>query len=195
LQEHEVTRVGGVKPIHLDVRVIAATNSDLERMVKKGTFRKDLYYRLNVVSIEIPPLRERREDIPRLVKHFADIFCEKHKIQKEFMEETVNRMMEYEWPGNIRELQNVVENLVIMTNTVKIGPESLSARLRKPTIPGQSFFMADNEIVPLKEALQNTERLLISMAMEKYKSTRIAARALGVDQSTVVRKLHSIKQK
>lgn len=194
LQEREVLRVGGVKPIKLDVRVIAATNSNLEEMVEKGTFRKDLYYRLNVVTIEIPPLRERKEDLPQLVHHFAEVFCTEHQIHKEFMVETIHVMMEYQWPGNIRELQNVIENLIIMTNDVQIGPESLPEYFRKKTVSDNSFFDDEEEIIPLKEALQHTEKILINRAIEKYKNTRAAATALGINQSTIVRKMQSLKE-
>lgn len=194
LQEREVIRVGGVKPILLDVRVIAATNGNLEDMVQAGTFRKDLYYRLNVVSIEIPPLRERREDIPQMIQHFAEIFCTKHQIHKEFMTDTIRLMMEYEWPGNIRELQNVVENLIIMTNDAQITPDCLSSQFLKKRAKTEDFLSEEGEIIPLKEALQNTEKILISRAIEKYKSTRAAAEALGVNQSTIVRKMQSLKE-
>jgi len=194
LQEREVLRVGATKPIKLDIRVIAATNSNLEEMVQSGSFRKDLYYRLNVVSIEIPPLRERKEDIPQLVNHFTEIFCSEHQIKKEFMIDTINAMVQYQWPGNIRELQNVVENLIIMTNGIQIGPESLPEQFKKKAMPEDSFFLEGDEIVPLKEALQHTEKILISRAIEKYKNTRAAAAALGVNQSTIVRKMKSLKE-
>lgn len=194
LQEREILRVGGIKPIKLDVRVIAATNSNLEEMVEEGSFRKDLYYRLNVVTIEIPPLRERKEDIPQLVNHFTEIFCSEHQIQKEFMIDTINVMMEYKWPGNIRELQNVVENLIIMTNGDQISPESLPVQFKKKAISGDSLFADEDKIIPLKDALQQTEKILISRAIEKYKNTRAAAAALGVNQSTIVRKMQSFKE-
>lgn len=194
LQEREVTRVGGTRPIDLDVRVIAATNNNLEEMVKEGTFRKDLYYRLNVVTIEIPPLRERREDIPQLLKYFAEMFCNEYQIQKEFMEETIKVMIDYDWPGNIRELQNVVENLIIMTNEARIEPESLPVQFMKKSMTANSFYTDDDEIIPLKDALQNTEKILISRAIKKYGSTRAAAEALGVNQSTIVRKMQTLRE-
>ena len=115
LQQKKVTRVGGTEPIALDVRVIAATNRNLEQMVREGTFREDLYYRLNVVSIFIPPLRERREDIIPLINHFLMVENQKYHTNKSIYSDTIDAFEGYCWPGNVRELENLLENLVITT--------------------------------------------------------------------------------
>lgn len=194
LQEREVVRVGGVKGIKLDTRVIAATNGNLEKMVETGKFRRDLYYRLNVVSIEIPPLRERVEDIPQLVYYFLSLYCKKYNVNREIGKEILEELVAYNWPGNVRELQNVVENLVVMSNDTKIQLKNLSINLRKKQDPIIDKVIEEESMITLKEALKNTETILIRRAMEKYKSTRKAAKALGVNQSTVVRKMKEIKE-
>ena len=113
LQDKEVRRVGGEKSISVDIRIIAATNRDLKAEVAKGTFRKDLYYRLFVVPIALPPLRERKEDIELLTKHFLDIFNKQYNMKKTIGPEAMGIMERYQWPGNVRELRNVVERLVV----------------------------------------------------------------------------------
>jgi formate hydrogenlyase transcriptional activator len=122
LQEHEFERVGGTRPIRADVRVIAATNRDLRAAINDGSFRSDLYYRLNVFPIEIPPLRERKEDIPLLVEHFVDRYA--RKVSKHITtveKKTLEVLHSYHWPGNIRELQNVIERSVIMCDTTNFS--------------------------------------------------------------------------
>ena len=120
-----MTRVGGTEPIALDVRVIAATNRNLEQMVREGTFREDLYYRLNVVSIFIPPLRERREDIIPLINHFLMVENQKYHTNKSIYSDTIDAFEGYCWPGNVRELENLLENLVITTPGDIIRRENL----------------------------------------------------------------------
>jgi DNA-binding NtrC family response regulator len=130
LQEREFDRVGGVRPIHVDVRIVAATNRDLDGAVKEGRFREDLYHRLNVVPIMLPPLRERREDIPALAHHFLQRFAK--EVKKTFSEvsgETLAKLCAYDWPGNVRELGNVIERAVVLSQGPEIAPHDLPARI------------------------------------------------------------------
>lgn len=187
LQNHEVMRVGGLKMIPVDVRIVAATNKDLMKMVKAGDFREDFYYRLNVVSIDIPPLRERREDIPLLAQHFLERLNQKYQLNKYFSSEVIDQFLLYSWPGNIRELENVVERMVVMTNDNELQIRHLPASIRisQDTEEGTSYIQ---EPLPLKTAVERFEKHLIKKALAKYKSTRKAARSLMVDHSTIVRK-------
>lgn len=192
LQERKIVRVGGVETVDLDIRVLAATNADLEQLVRDGVFRSDLYYRLNVVTIDIPPLRERREDIPKLIQYYKEIYTKKYGLKKEFSEKSVAAMCSYGWPGNIRELQNVIENLVIMTDGERIEYNSLPAQI-KGAQRIDSMITID-KIMPLKDAVESIEQEMIQRALEKYGNTRAAAKALGVNQSTVVRKMQALKK-
>ncbi|MBI4833030.1 MAG: sigma-54-dependent Fis family transcriptional regulator [Candidatus Lindowbacteria bacterium] len=132
LQEHEFMRVGGTQNIAVDVRIIAATNRDLEKAVKDGKFREDLYYRINVVPIRIPPLRERSEDIPLLIDHFVKrISGELGTSSKTFAPEAVDLLMTYGWPGNVRELQNVVERLLVLSSDDAVAPDMLPESVRE----------------------------------------------------------------
>ena len=124
-------RVGGTEPVKVDIRIVAATNKDLAKMVEEGTFREDLYYRLNVVQIHIPPLRERREDIPLLVSHFiAQVASENGIPPKSFTQEAQNYLSGYEWPGNIRQLQNVIERCMVMIQRDVIDVDDLPPEIR-----------------------------------------------------------------
>ncbi len=125
IQEKEIFRVGGTKPIKIDVRIIAVTNKNLDQMVRQGEFREDLYYRLNVIPIHVPSLRERPEDIPLLIRHFLWHFNQRYNYRKEFEPEVIEVLMRYNWPGNIRELENLVERLVVTSSTEKIGLQHL----------------------------------------------------------------------
>ncbi|WP_276621269.1 sigma 54-interacting transcriptional regulator [Syntrophomonas wolfei] len=185
LQDKEILRVGGTKPIKVDVRIIAGTNYNLKEMVEKKLFRKDLFYRLNVIPITVPPLRERREDIPILANHFLDNFNQKHGMNKKLSGSILAYFMEYDWPGNVRELENLVERLVVTSLNQTITAHDLSAWSElKPENK------SDNEhgIVRLQDALENTERRILENAFSVCKSTYEVARALGISQPTVVRK-------
>ena len=185
LQDKEILRVGGTKPIKVDVRIIAGTNYNLKEMVEKKLFRKDLFYRLNVIPITVPPLRERREDIPILANHFLDNFNHKHGMNKKLSGSILAYFMEYDWPGNVRELENLVERLVVTSLNQTITAHDLSAWSElKPENK------SDNEhgIVRLQDALENTERRILENAFSVCKSTYEVARALGISQPTVVRK-------
>lgn len=193
-QDQEIMRIGGVKPIKLDVRVIAATNKNLDSLVKRGEFREDLYYRLNVVPITVPPLRERKEDIPALLNHFLKLFNEKYKLNRRLALDVIDCLMEYPWPGNVRELQNLVERLVVLSREPLITLDQVPQQYKTDYQQPQQLKLQVSGVVPLKEAVQELESKLIQRALRKYKTTRKAAEALGVDQSTVVRKLKKLKK-
>lgn len=187
LQEREINRIGSTKPVKVDVRVLAATNRDLEDMIRKKQFREDLYYRLNVVPISIPPLRERKQDIVPLVNFFLGQLNEKYNFKKEFNADALNSLYEYNWPGNVRELKNIVERVVIMSNGDVIKRSDLPTNI----VSSSAIVMSMNVIeegVNLSEALEELEKKLIKKAYDKYGNVRAAAKSLGIDPSTFVRK-------
>lgn len=186
LQQRRIVRVGGTETVNLDVRIIAATNKDLKQMVKEGRFREDLYYRLNVVPIEIPPLRDRKEDILPLVNHFLTVANRKYHTNKSIYPDTIDVLESYSWPGNVRELENLMENLVITTPGDIIRRENLSERLKFST--ENRGFTEDTEVITLKETVERAEYMAIQKAIRQCGSIRKAAVALGVDPSTIVRK-------
>lgn len=186
LQDHEIMRIGSVKPTSVDVRIIAATNKNLEEMVKKGTFRDDLYYRLNVVSIDIPPLRERKEDIPMFVLHFLEKMNKKHQYNKRISPEVIDILMLYSWPGNVRELENVVERMIIMTEGDEITIKHLPIQIKSQIVPEAVSVIGDSSF---KKTIEQTEKQLLKQALLNHKSTREIAKAMKINQSTVVRKL------
>ncbi|MDR2300743.1 MAG: sigma 54-interacting transcriptional regulator [Deltaproteobacteria bacterium] len=192
LQEKEIVRVGGVKPIKLDVRVIAATNQNLAEMVSQGSFRTDLYYRLNVVSIHIPPLRERTESIPQLIHHFLALINNKHRVNRVITPQAMQALAAYDWPGNVRELQNAIENLVVMAPGDTIDLDLLDEKFTRTV---EKLTLIPDKILPLKDAVRRVESDLIGRALKEYKTTRSAAAVLGVDQSTIVRKLKFLREK
>lgn len=186
LQEREITRVGGIKPIKIDVRILAATNRNLEEMVKAKRFREDLYYRLNVVPLTIPPLRERRQDIFPLIRHFLSEINKKYGWNKSFTSEVLNCLYEYDWPGNVRELKNIVERVAIMSNGDKIVYGDLPKTIACSRT--ELGFSIGEEIIPLKDAVAKVEEQLLNKAFEKHGNVRGAAKELGIDASTFVRK-------
>lgn len=186
LQQRRIVRVGGTETVNLDVRIIAATNKDLKQMVNEGRFREDLYYRLNVVPIEIPPLRDRKEDILPLVNHFLTVANRKYHTNKSIYSDTIDVLESYSWPGNVRELENLMENLVITTPGDIIRRENLSERLKFST--ENRGFTEDTEVITLKETVERVEYMAIQKAIRQCGSIRKAAVALGVDPSTIVRK-------
>lgn len=194
IQEQEVQRIGGSRPVHVDVRLIAATNKNLWSMVQAGTFRQDLYYRLNVINIHIPPLRERREDILPLAYHFLDLFNTKYDKQKQLSPELCRLLSSLDWPGNIRELENVMETMIILTPEDMLQPTHLP---EKYDTPRQGPAVTVQGIVDWKEAQRELERQLLEHARAEYGTTREMARALGIDQSTVCRKMkqHGVERK
>ncbi len=193
LQERSFERVGGVKTIKVDIRIIAATNTYLEELVKKGKFRDDLYYRLNVVPIELPPLRKRLEDLEPLINHFLDYFCRSREIPlKKVSPEVLERFYEYNWPGNIRELENLLERLVILAEGNEITVEDLPPRFkaRKELHPGGLPDEFPSTGISLKAELEKYETKLIFKALEKANGVKSeAARLLGINRTTLLEKL------
>lgn len=191
LQEQEVIPIGSTTPIKVDVQIIAATNKRLEKMVEKGTFREDLFYRLNVIPLQIPPLRERTEDISMLAFYFLQQLNEKYNKNFHLTPDAINVLEFYPWPGNVRELQNMIERLVVSADDQTINAEFVSEFLplgygfkkSKPVI---------TRVIPLQEALDHVEEQLIELAMKQYKTTTKAAKALGISQSSVSRKYQKI---
>lgn len=196
LQEKEVVRLGGGKSRKVDIRIIAATNKDLRELVKQKQFREDLFFRLNVVPIIIPPLRERKDDIIPLIYRFKDYYCNKHNLKKDFSGKVLTKFFNYEWPGNVRELQNVVERVLIVSspNNTLIEPEDIPSDLLPDTNAASSNITVHG-ILPMKAAVSELEKQLIGEAMKKYGSTSKVAEVLGVHQTTVIRKLHKNKNK
>jgi len=187
IENREVTRVGGGKPTKLNVRIIAATNRSLPQMVSEGKFREDLFYRLYVVPIKIPPLRERREDIFPLAWHFLRNYNQKFNQSKRLSPEIIQALESYHWPGNVRELQNVIERLILTAEEEVLMPEHLPISIgQKP--PTKHAMIQMRGIIPLDQAREMLERQLLSEALARYGTTREAAKILGVDHSTVVRK-------
>ncbi|WP_459195888.1 sigma 54-interacting transcriptional regulator [Wukongibacter baidiensis] len=187
LQQKEIVRVGGVKPIKVDTRIIAATNKDLDKMVKEGKFREDLYYRLNVINIWIPPLRERKEDLFQLICTIMNSLNKKYHENKKVSQPVIDRLLSYDWPGNIRELENTLERLVVLSYGKNISIEDLPGYIQGNNV--NTDIITLNNIVPLKQAVEEVESQLLTLALKKYKTTRKVASALGVNQSTIVRKI------
>lgn len=182
LQEHQVTPVGASLSVPFDARIVAATNRNLDEEVAAGRFREDVYYRLNVIEIEIPPLRERREDIPMLIKHFASIAARHQNApEKSVSPAALDALMRYSYPGNVRELEHVIERATILSNE-EIGIDDLPAKLRSAASP----IHADNQMATLEE-VERRHILEVLSASNADKST--AARNLGIDLSTLYRKL------
>ena len=200
IQDGEFYKVGGTSPIKTNVRIISATNRDLERFVEEGKFRRDLYYRLNVVPIRIPSLSERVDDIPALVKHFLAKYGKKFGIARGITDSAMEYLQQLAWPGNIRELENSVQRLIISakgedislmdvmheTHSELFEGGGFGAEEEERALPGGSYPM-DTEI-SLQEAVDEYEKGLIKYACEKYGSTRKAAKAIGISQTQLVRK-------
>jgi len=197
LQERSFERVGSTKTIKVDVRIITATNKNLEEEVREGRFREDLYYRLNVIPVHLPPLRERKDDIPILVEHFVQKFCEeKKKKAPHFTRETMDAFLNYEWKGNVRELENLIERLVILKPGETIYPDDLPDRLygekrssAQPGKPSGDIVLTENGI-DLNEFLDSYEEKLIMQALKLSGGVKSkAASLLGLNRTTLVEKL------
>lgn len=193
LQEKEVVRVGGVKPRAINTRIIAATNKNLAEMVKRNEFRADLYYRLNIIPIRIPALRERKSDIPLLVSHFLETLSAQNRLEpKEFTAQTMTRFIEYDWPGNVRELMNVVEQLVSLVEGKYIKPEHLPPEFADPDDPAAPDKpKASYSWSPGEDAEEEKALILRVLREEKGNKTR-AAQRLGIHRSTLYEKLKKI---
>ncbi len=191
IQDGEFYRVGGTTPVKTNVRIISATNRDLEKQMQEGAFRRDLYYRLNVVPIRIPSLAERTEDIPALIQHFLQKYGQKFGVKREIDETAVEYLTQQQWPGNIRELENVVQRLMISSQKETIGMMDVVREKH-----GELFeYMPDTAAegprteLELAVAVDEYEKGLIKYAYEKYGSTRKAAKALGISQTQMMRKI------
>ncbi|MBU5314327.1 sigma 54-interacting transcriptional regulator [Tissierella carlieri] len=186
LQDGQFTRVGGVEEITVDVRILAATNRNLEEMVREKLFREDLYYRLNIVPITIPPLRDRRDDIIPLIHYFLNKLNKKYRFKKTISSEALKILYAYEWKGNVRELRNIIERIMVMSEKDMISkpdlPKSILAWDKVQNV------INENEIVPLKQALNKVEKHLLEIAFNTYGNVRDAAKVLEIDPATFVRK-------
>jgi len=186
LQEREIRRVGSTAPIRIDVRLLAATNRRLEDLVREGRFREDLYYRLNVVALRIPPLRERREDIPLLAAHFLTRSAKRHgRAVPTLSPEAMALLLEHLWPGNVREMENAIERAVLLADTDTIFPGDLPPGLRSASGSGESA-----EVTLKPRRLDDVEREHILRTLDAYAWNQArAADALGIGRNTLWRKL------
>lgn len=186
LQQRELIRVGGSRPVKLDLRVVAATNKNLREEVRQGRFREDLYYRLNVVPIELKPLRERQTDIPLLAERFCRDFCKKYGRDMRITPDGLQLLTEYPWPGNIRELENLIERLIVTNGE---GGAVTRGHVLAALSSSGSFHGSSAAAGTLKQQVSAYEREIVLQAVKREGSIRRAAKALGVDHSTLVKKL------
>jgi DNA-binding NtrC family response regulator len=193
LQERRFERVGGSTPIEVDVRVVAATNRSLVKMVKRGRFREDLYYRLNVVKIELPPLRERTEDIPLLATHFAEKYCRPGEPPKPFSAATMQKLLAHPWPGNIRELENAIERACVVARGPTIEPDDLPPEvLAGRAIPPHSQKIDLSRKLPdlIRESIAELEKQYIRKALKKTRGNVMrCARLCGLSRRSISAKL------
>ncbi len=194
LQDREIIRIGGKEQIPVDIRIIAATNRDLKEMVEEKTFREDLYYRLNVVPIFIPPLRERREDIQPLIINALEKYNREYGLQKEIEPEAMRYLIDFDWPGNVRELENIIERLIVTTSSEIIRLEHLPKMIKNHHRKTENIIDIDHSL-PYKEAMDDFEKKLLLSVKKKSKNTQEMADILKIDRSTISRKLkkHGIK--
>ena len=185
LQEREVVPVGSTRPVDIDVRVIAATNRDLENEIRRGTFRSDLYYRLNVISLHMPPLRDRSDDVPLLADHFLQQFSGDGEPLK-LDDDALDRLRHYDWPGNVRELENALERAAVMAGGKTVRVEHLPERVVEP--PAESLV---SEETPANPTLEVIERAYVLWVLKSEGGNKArAAEILGIDPSTLYRKLN-----
>jgi len=200
LQEKEFERVGESRPMKVDVRVIAATNSDLVKMVRDGSFREDLYYRLNVIPVKLPPLRERRDDIPLLVHHFLERFCRDQVPARAVMtvsQQAMRRLMAYTWPGNVRQLENALERAVALSaGRPQIEEADLPPDVQEAgeVLPSRDFQLPE-EGIDFQEYVANIERELIVQSLARTGGNKgRAAQLLNLKRTTLVEKLKRLGQ-
>jgi transcriptional regulator with PAS, ATPase and Fis domain len=191
IQDQEITRVGDVHSKKVDVRIIAATNQDLESMVQKGKFREDLFYRLNVVPVFIPPLRERKEEIPFLFAHFLSEYNKKYKTHMRLSKEAVDILSVYRWPGNVRELANLIEHLIIVANEPVLKPEHLPNKYVSDTEELKN--VSNDSPRLLREEIEAFEKALIKKTLARCRTNEEAAHRLGISLSTLTRRLRQVK--
>lgn len=195
LQDGEIMRVGASSPRKVDVRIIAATNRDLAESVEAGTFRRDLYYRLNVATVRIPPLRERQEDVRALAEHYLAQYTAKYHKAMAFMDVTLDIMTAYSWPGNVRELQNLVHSLVITLSGPLISPRDLPPQIsgapREASCYTEDILAARR---PLRDIMAEMERDFLLKAIEVHGSVQRVAELFQINRSTVFRKLQGARR-
>jgi two-component system, NtrC family, response regulator AtoC len=192
LQERCFERVGGTDPIEVDVRIITATNRSLARMVKKGIFREDLYFRVNVIRIEVPPLRDRPEDIPLLARHFAEKFVRPHESPKEFSPQVMETLLNYRWPGNVRELENAIERACVTCHGSTIQPEHLPPDLLRPPVARAPFKIDLQKQLPdlLKEIMSDVESRYIRKALARTRgNVGRCAKICGLSRRSITSKI------
>lgn len=192
LEEKEITPVGGTVPLKVDVRLIAATNADLEQEVKQGNFRADLYYRLHVIPITLPPLRERKDDIKLLSSYFVKKYCQKMQMEEKIIpDQTMERLLSYKWPGNVRELENVVEHVVLLSRGNQIDLADLPKKIQED----EKIDLITEE-KPTVPALETVEKAYIFWVLSQTGWQKAkAASILGIDSSTLYRKIEKYKLK
>lgn len=185
IQEREVQRIGGTVPKKVDVRIIAATNRNLKEMVADGKFREDLFYRLNVIPISIPPLSDRKADILPLVDYFLEVMNSKYSLEKQLSSGLKEFFYNYDWPGNVRELSNLIERMCLVTEESTLTADHLPVEYQKTKMQAIPI----NEMMTLKQAAEMAEEKLLKLALKKYRTTYELAEALDSSQPTIVRKL------
>jgi DNA-binding NtrC family response regulator len=195
MQDKEFMRLGGTKTIRVDTRIIAATNTGLEELIKQKAFRQDLFYRLNVIKIELPPLRERKDDIPLLVKHFIDVYSRENKKEIEGISDDVLEILDgYDWPGNVRELENLIERAIVLSKSKLITRNTLPPFLldRRPGSGTRSTDEAGEQ--SFKEQTQNYQKEVILLALRRAKGVqKKAARSLGLKPTTLNEMIKRLK--
>jgi transcriptional regulator with PAS, ATPase and Fis domain len=194
VQDGEIYRVGGWTPIKVNTRIIAATNKNLKAMVSEGKFRNDLYYRLNVMSVHLPPLRKRRQDIAPLLQHYCYIFNKKYSSNKVLSQELIDVLSEYSWPGNVRELRNLIERMFILCMEDTFKPDHFYKTYLKGEQSDSDFDSYEDGISvkgipPLNNSIKTLEKIIVTKALEKTGNTRKAAQLLDVSQTTIMRKM------
>lgn len=197
LQTGEFFRLGSTKPQRVNTRILAATNANLEELIASGQFREDLYYRINVVPIKIPPLRHRKEDIYPLIIHFLNNLNNKYNLNKQFTEESIRILINYDWPGNVRELKNTIERIIVLSKEDLILPNHITKHLSGKLNPGAGIINLDTSASfknkTLKDILHEIECIVIKQAMQKHKTTTKVAEALGISQPSISRKLKKMR--
>jgi len=186
LEDGKVTRLGGTRPKQVDVRILAATHADLEEMVEQKKFRLDLYYRLNVIPMHIPALRERRDCIVPLIQHYVDLFSQRNGVNKRITSAAMDVLLAYDWPGNVRQLMNVCERILVMADGDVVDLQDLPQKIAGE---GLKAGVGPSEHLTLQQAVESLERSMLANALEEHGNQYRVAEVLGVNQSTVARKL------
>jgi TyrR family helix-turn-helix protein len=189
LEAGRLTRLGGTRVRTIDARILAATHRNLKEMVAEGSFRHDLYYRLSVIPLQLPALRERQDCIPPLIRYYIDYFADRTATCKRLSRSALDALLAYPFPGNVRELMNICERAVVMSETEVIGLRDLPKDVVRRASGGSTLAAEWPEGMPLKQILQNLERDILVQTLRKHKSQSQAAAALGVSQPTIARRL------